>query len=72
MNEQIISDIFDRASGIPIHKPATGTVEVDDTWRTAICFKCGAVLTSVWRDEEDRLTGWSAWRGDKACIKDVA
>lgn len=70
MNEQHISNILDRAFGIPIHKPIAESIEIDGDWSTAKCAKCNAVLTSIWRDDEDRLTGWSAWRGDKKCIPD--
>lgn len=70
MNEEFISNIFDKAAGIPIHKVDIATLGSTEWDRTALCKKCGTKLTSVWIDDEDRLTGWSAWRGEQRCIED--
>lgn len=60
MNENILL----KRMGFATHKAVMASViyQYGNTERTAKCSHCKESLTSYWIDDEDRLTGWSAWK----------
>jgi hypothetical protein len=45
--------------GLTPHK--AGEVTSNDYERKSNCLSCGQDITSYWQDDEDRLSGWTAW-----------
>lgn len=48
--------------GLATHKVDPTSIISNEWDREATCLGCGSQLTSMWLDDPDRLTGWSAWK----------
>lgn len=58
MNEQMLMTKM----GFSTHKAISTTIVSDEWDRFATCEKCGLDIKAFWVDDEDRLSGWSAWK----------
>ena len=67
VSPQYISKIINKAFGLGTHEPAS-IESSDDFTKYGTCKHCLQKISSYWIEDDDRLNGWSEWRGKEKCL----